>query len=70
MRPAVGKPKMIPNDERKTWYCPVDLGGTIRSAYGVGPVDSLMNAMQLVHSFFDAMPLKNARYLGRKREAR
>ena len=65
-RIAVGQPKMIPKDAQKTWYCPVDLGGTIRSAYGVGPVDALMNAMQLVRSYFEGK-WKTAKLVGRDR---
>lgn len=44
------------DDEESDWYCPVMIEGfltRIVPAMGVGPVDSLMNALQLVKAFFD-----------------
>ena len=44
------------NNDNSDWYCPVMIEGflpRIFPAMGVGPVDSLMNAMQLVKTFFD-----------------
>ena len=52
----VGKPRLIPRDKNHDWFCPVWIGNytsRIIPAYGVGPVDSLMNAMTLVKSFSD-----------------
>ena len=56
----VGRPHIIPADAGKpdpTWYCPVYIEGVTdgnRPVYGAGPVDALMNAMTLVHHFFDS----------------
>ena len=52
----VGKPRLIPRDKNHDWFCPVwieNYTSRIIPAYGVGPVDSLMNAMTLVKSFSD-----------------
>lgn len=43
-------------DDKSAWYCPVLIEGftsRIVPAMGVGSVDSLMNAMTLVKSFFE-----------------
>jgi hypothetical protein len=43
-------------DDKSDWYCPVMIEHflpRIVPAMGVGPVDSLMNAMHLVKTFFD-----------------
>lgn len=47
----VGAPIKLNESE---WYCPVSIENytKIVPAYGIGPVDSLMNAMTLVKSFF------------------
>jgi hypothetical protein len=48
----IGKPR----GGKKDWYCPVSIEHFtphIVPACGLGPVDSLMNAMTLVKSFFD-----------------
>jgi hypothetical protein len=52
----VGSPFLIPEDENHDWVCPVWIEGftpRIVPAFGVGPVDSLMNAMTLVKQFFE-----------------
>jgi len=49
----VGKPEKAID---KDWYCPVfieNFTSGVVTAYGVGPVDSLMNAMELVKNAFD-----------------
>ena len=57
-RIIVGRPR--PENRRgKTsdWFCPVFIEGItpkVCKAMGVGPVDSLMNALTLVKSRFDA----------------
>jgi len=59
-RLIVGRPKIVPADAGKsgpTWYCPVYIEGITdgnRPVYGAGPVDALMNAMTLVHHFFES----------------
>jgi hypothetical protein len=51
----VGKP-VKSKDRSGDWYCPVFIENFTKSTatvWGVGPVDSLMNAMTLVHKFFE-----------------
>jgi hypothetical protein len=54
-RLVVGRPVHYP--ERRLWYCPVLIEGytkpRIRPIFGMGPVDSLMNAMTFVRTFFE-----------------
>jgi len=54
-RLLVGRPVHFP--ERRLWYCPVLIEGytrpRIRPIFGMGPVDSLMNAMTFVRTFFE-----------------
>ena len=54
-RLMVGRPVHYP--ERRLWYCPVLIEGytrpRIRPIFGMGPVDSLMNAMTFVRRFFE-----------------
>jgi hypothetical protein len=55
-RIEIGRPQRAPDDPNGDWYCPVfveDFTDRIVPAYGVGPVDALMNAMALVRSFAD-----------------
>ena len=57
-RIIVGRPR--PENRRSkssNWFCPVFIEGItpkVCKAMGVGPVDSLMNALTLVKSRFDA----------------
>ena len=63
----VGKPRLIPNDKNHDWFCPVWIGNStprIIPAYGVGPVDSLMNAMTLVKAFSDKFDKKRKPTIG------
>lgn len=54
-RLIVGRPVHYP--ERRLWYCPVLIEGytrpRVRPIFGMGPVDSLMNAMTFVRRFFE-----------------
>ncbi|MFY2563086.1 hypothetical protein ACN469_36160 [Corallococcus terminator] len=54
-RLVVGRPVHYP--ERGLWYCPVMIEGytkpRFRPIFGMGPVDSLMNAMTFVRRFFE-----------------
>jgi hypothetical protein len=55
-RSEIGRPQRAPDDPNDDWYCPVfveDFTDRIVPAYGVGPVDALMNAIALVRSFAD-----------------
>ncbi len=54
----VGRPQPIPNDPKASWYCPVSIERRqpkVKCGFGVGPVDTLMNAMQYVRNFFDEL---------------
>ena len=56
VRVVVGRPKPIPDDQNGDWYCPVLIEGRTVGVYpvgGVGPVDSLMNAMNYISKFFN-----------------
>jgi hypothetical protein len=54
-RLVVGRP--VDYAERRLWYCPVLIEGytkpRIKPIFGMGPVDSLMNAMAFVRTFFE-----------------
>jgi hypothetical protein len=54
-RLTVGRPVHYP--EQRLWYCPVVIEGytapRIKPIFGLGPVDSLMNAMTFVRKFFE-----------------
>jgi hypothetical protein len=55
-RVEIGKPQRAPDDPNGDWYCPVFIEhftDRIVPAYGVGPVDALMNALILVRTFAD-----------------
>lgn len=50
----IGKPQRVPRDKRHDWFCPVYVEGWtphVVPAMGIGPFDSLMNALMLVRSF-------------------
>jgi hypothetical protein len=54
-RLVVGRPVHYP--EQRLWYCPVLIEGytkpRVKPIFGMGPVDSLMNAMTFVRGFFE-----------------
>jgi hypothetical protein len=54
-RLVVGRPVHYP--EQRLWYCPVLIEGytkpRVKPIFGMGPVDSLMNAMTFVRMFFE-----------------
>jgi hypothetical protein len=55
-RIEIGRPVRAPGDPNGDWYCPVfveHFTNRIVPAYGVGPVDALMNAITLVRGFAD-----------------
>jgi hypothetical protein len=55
-RVEIGKPQRAPDDPNGDWYCPVFIEhftDRIVPAYGVGPVDALMNALIPVRTFAD-----------------
>jgi len=53
-RIEIGRPEPAPDDPNGDWFCPISIEGftsQITSAYGVGPVDALNNALTLVRAF-------------------
>ena len=52
---AIGRPR--PDDDPKgDWICPVFIEkftNGVTNAHGIGPLDALLNAMNLLRSFFD-----------------
>ena len=53
-RIAVAKPRPIPRDPQGDWYCAVYISGWRRHVipvFGIGPLDSLANAVTLVQRF-------------------
>ena len=53
-RVEIGTPRRVPNDEHADWFCPVFIEGWsshVLPVMGVGPIDSLMNAITLVRGF-------------------
>jgi hypothetical protein len=56
VRIEVGQPRPIPIDGNEDWYCPVFIEGFtghVVPAIGVGPIDSLMNALTVLRGFRD-----------------
>ena len=53
-RIQLGRPQPVPDDKNTDWFCPVFIEGWtahVIPVMGIGPVDSLMNAITLVRSF-------------------
>jgi hypothetical protein len=53
-RISVARPRPIPQDPKGDWYCAVHVSGWRRHiipAFGIGPLDSLANALQVVQFF-------------------
>lgn len=52
---AIGRPRPDPNDPNGDWLCPIFIENYtkgIHNVMGVGSLDSLLNAMSLLNSFF------------------
>lgn len=53
-RIEIGRPQLVPENPDGDWFCPISIEGLtpqITAVYGVGPVDALANAMNLVSAF-------------------
>lgn len=51
---AIGRPRPDA-DPRGDWICPIQIEGFtmgVKNAHGIGPLDSLLNAMSLLQQFF------------------
>ena len=52
---AIGRPRPVENDPNGDWYAPVfieNYTNGIQKVMGVTPLDTLINAMSVVNSFF------------------
>jgi hypothetical protein len=57
-RIEIGKPEQVPNDKKGDWFCPVFIEGWtghVIPVMGVGPLDSLLNAISLLRSFHESI---------------
>ena len=53
-RISVARPQPIPRDPKGDWFCAVHISGWRRHiipAFGIGPLDSLANALKVVQAF-------------------
>jgi hypothetical protein len=51
---TLGTPRPIPGDKNGDWFCPIYISGWmphVIPALGIGPIDSLTNALALVRAF-------------------
>ena len=56
VRIEIGRPQPIPEDKHGDWFTPVFIEswtGHVVPAFGVGPLDSLMNAVALLRDFHE-----------------
>jgi hypothetical protein len=70
VRIEVGQPQPIPFDEKRDWFCPVFIEGFtphVVPAFGVGPIDSLMNAVTLLRGFRDHIAMQQIEFGKRAR---
>ncbi len=54
----VGRPALIPGDPMANWYCPIRIEGFAPGVLclgGVGPVDALVNALEMLKHFGDSV---------------
>jgi len=59
---VIGRPKQDDTDPNKDWYCPLFIEKYTKGiipVMGVGPLDSLLNAMNLLRSFFEVMGISS-----------
>ena len=73
-RVEIGKPQPVPDDELGDWHCPVFIEGwtpNVMPVMGIGPVDSLMNAVSLVRSFHEQIASAHITHgAGRKKRSK
>jgi len=70
---VIGKPKQDGTDPNKDWYCPLFIEKYTKGiipVMGVGPLDSLLNAMNLLRSFFEVMGISSGFAESKKKGAR
>lgn len=67
---SVAKPRRIPRDPKGDWFCAVHISGWRRHvipAFGIGPLDSLANGLQLVKAFQETIGTSHIIVQGGKR---
>jgi hypothetical protein len=72
VRIEVGQPQPVPLDRNEDWFCPVFIEGYtphVVPAFGVGPIDSLMNAAILLRGFREYIAFQHIDY-GKSRAKR
>ena len=53
-RIEIGQPQPVPGDKDQNWFCPLYIQDwTCFPAIGIGPLDSLMNAVTILRGFHD-----------------
>jgi hypothetical protein len=60
VRVEIGRPQPVPDDPNRDWFCAVFIEGFtghVTPAMGVGPIDSLMNAVTFVRTFVEQVGL-------------
>ncbi len=68
---AIGRPRPD-TDPRGDWICPIQIDhftNGVVYAHGVGPLDALLNAMNLLRQFFDMNTVLNLEPVKRKKPA-
>ena len=69
---AIGRPRPIENDPNGDWYAPVFIENYtdgIRKVMGVSSLDTLINAMSLVNSFFHMNTISCLEFKAPKKQA-
>jgi hypothetical protein len=70
-RITVGRPRPWPEDSHGDWLCPISIEhytGGVRAIAGVGPVDALLNAIDVVKAFAEEIGHFAPRPQGSSRE--
>jgi len=69
-RLSVSRPRPIPRDPNGDWYCAIQISGWRRHvipAVGIGPLDSLANALNVVQAFKEEIGTSHIRWERGKR---
>ena len=66
---AIGRPRVDPDDPNGDWHCPIFIEHFtkgVQEVHGVGSLDCLLNAMQLLNSFFSINTVSCLEFKGAK----
>ena len=72
-RVEIGQPQPIPEDPDHDWFCPLFIEGWtlhVVPAIGIGPLDSLMNAVTVLRGFHEHIGTMHLSYATTKRKRR